>query len=129
MPLETVTFETMLEYIKQDVVFNLPLVVVSASSAQLATNTRYYINRPSLVMLDMPTIANPGDKIEITNASNSWQIAQPDGMNIRGLDKITTTGTAGYIKSMQLGESIILECIIANDLWFVKNVAGNPSIY
>lgn len=106
----------------------MPVVVVTASTQQLEVNKRYYINRPSLVMLDMPLTANVGDRIEIININNSWQIAQQDGMNIRLLNMITTTGAAGYIASANVGESIILQCVSANDLWFASDAIGNFTV-
>lgn len=125
MSLETVTYETLLANIQDRLVFNLPSVVVTASSVTLAVNTRYYINRPSLVMLEMPETANVGDRIEIINMSTAWQIAQQPGMNIRLYNKISSTGAAGYLASSNVGEAITLECLTASDLWFASTVIGN----
>lgn len=88
---------------------NLPVIVVTASSQQLVSNIRYFVNRPSLVMLTLPLTSNVGDVIEIVNMNNSWQLAQNTGQNITISNKTTTTGDAGYIQSSNNGDSIRLD--------------------
>lgn len=105
-----------------------PVVTVTASTYQLAANTRYYINRPSLVMLAMPANGRKGDQIKIVNMSHSFQISQPAGMNIRLLSQITSTGEAGSILSSNVGDNLLLECLTAPDLWFGQSIMGNLDV-
>lgn len=120
-------FEDLLAQIEANI-SGIPSVVVTASTQALTVNTRYYINRPSLVMLTMPTMANVGDTIEIVNMSNSWQLSQSAGINIRIANAVTTTGAAGSIASSNVGDSITLECMIENDLWMATSVIGNITV-
>jgi hypothetical protein len=107
---------------------NMPVVTVTGASQQLSSNYRYYINRPSLVMLTLPLISNVGDVIEIVNMSNSWQLAQNSGQNMTLANKTTTTGTAGYFASANNGDVIRLECVVANDFWIASTVIGNITV-
>lgn len=125
---KAIKYKDLKENILAGITPNMPVVVVTASTQQLEPNKRYYVNRPSLVMLQMPVTSSVGDKIEIINMNNAWQISQPDGMNIRLLNKITTTGAAGYIASANVGETIILECVTENDLWFASDAVGNFTV-
>jgi hypothetical protein len=108
---------------------NLPWLTISAASYQLTTNTGYFINRPSLVMLTMPVSSNVGDIISITSInSGGFQIAQQDGMNILFGNKYTSTGAAGYLSSTLLGDCIDLRCAIPGSLWVVRNPQGNINV-
>src|SRR5690606_14018766 len=101
-------------------------VTVTDAYVLLQPNVNYIINRPSLVMLAMPTAAAIGDSIKILNInSGGWQIAQNTGQNIIFGDKNTTTGPVGYLASATQGDRIEIICVLQNTLWFVDGVIGN----
>lgn len=108
---------------------NFPWLTISAASYQLATNTGYFINRPSLVMLTMPLTSDVGDLISISSInSGGFQIAQQNGMNILFGYKYSTTGAAGYLASTNLGDCVDLVCAIPNSLWVVRQPQGNITV-
>jgi hypothetical protein len=94
--------------------------------AALQVNSGYVINRPSLVMLSLPTESNFGDQITILNiGSGGFQLAQNNGQNIQLGIRVTTTGSGGYVASTAIGDSIGLICVIPNSMWFVNYIIGN----
>jgi len=105
-----------------------PWNTITAASTILQPNNGYIINRPSLVMLSLPVLSNVGDLIEITSInSGGFQIAQNDGQNIRFGNQVTSTGDAGYITSMSIGDTLTLRCVIANTFWQIFASMGNLS--
>lgn len=97
---------------------NLPWVNVLSLSGQMISNTGYVANNAGLVTLTLPEISTFGDIIGIVGAqSGGWKIAQNDDQQMLFGRVLTTIGVDGFIASTDIGDSILLLCIVPNTSW------------
>ncbi|WP_435018503.1 hypothetical protein TA3x_000477 [Tundrisphaera sp. TA3] len=91
-----------------------PTVEVTTSPYQMAPNTRYIVNMPTLCTLILPTTAAQGSSILIDGkGAGGWKVAQNAGQAIHTYSD-TTTGTAGSLSSSSRYDNVVLVCITAN---------------
>jgi hypothetical protein len=102
---------------------------VTASSKIMAVNTGYIANSTSLITLTLPTISDSGDVLEVVTITNgSWKIAQNASQTIHFGNQDTTTGAAGYLSSLDDGDTIRMVCIVASIEWKVIGSQGNITV-
>jgi hypothetical protein len=110
-----------------------PLFVDQTStSATMSPNTVNSANNGSLVTLTLPdsTSLDPGTFVEVLwRGAGGWKIAQNASDYIIFGDKVTTTGTGGYIQSsidgvFVNGQNIRLVLLVAH-IWQVTSTFGN----
>lgn len=101
---------------------------VTASGA-LVNGQQALVNSGSLVTLSLPTSSVYGDTIRIKGVgAGGWKVSQASGQVIiwSGSEEvevdITTTGTSGYIQSLDSKAAIELVCTVANTTWEVVSV-------
>lgn len=103
---------------------------VETANANMATNNGYISNSAGTINLTLPTTANIGDIIRVTNEAGNFSIRQNAGQSINFGNVTTTVGTTGHLDSTALGDSVELVCIVAgaNTTWQVQSVIGNLTI-
>ena len=79
------------------------------------------------VVLILPTTADQGTVIWVAGYGTAgWQITQPSaGQVIHFGTMDTTTGTGGYLASINRYDAVQLLCVVANAEWLVISSAGN----
>lgn len=98
----------------------------TATSIQLARNTNYLLTGTSLQTVTLPTTANVGDYIEIRgHGTGLFKIAQNANQKIYFGNLASALGTGGYVASNTVGDSIRLECVVANNEWRVVSASGS----
>lgn len=94
---------------------------ISGTTQTLAVNNGYVTNNTSLVICTLPTTAAVGDEIPVFGlGAGGWKVAQNTSQLIYMDGSVTTTGTSGYISSLNALDSIVLQCIVANTTFKVK---------
>jgi hypothetical protein len=94
----------------------------------LAVNNGYYITSGAL-SLPLPATSSVGDVIRVTlSGGTSWTITQAAGQSVSVSSATSTTGTGGNLGSTAQGDSVTLECTIANTRWYATSEIGNLSI-
>jgi hypothetical protein len=85
----------------------------------------YFIANGAPANFALPTLAPFGHILQIINVSGvPFTITQAAGQQINFLDKQTTVGVGGSIRSTKLGDSVTLICNIANQAFFLLNGPG-----
>lgn len=96
------------------------------TTSQTAQNFKGYITSGgSRVNITLPTTAAVGSIIEVFNLNaNGWSISQNTSQYII-FGAVQTTTTTGSLSSTQIGDSIKLICVVANNGWAVVSSIGN----
>jgi hypothetical protein len=96
------------------------------TTSQTAQNFKGYItNGGSRVNITLPTTAAVGSIIEVFNLNaNGWSISQNTNQYII-FGSVQTTTTSGSLSSTQIGDSVKLICVFANNGWAVVSSIGN----
>jgi len=106
--------------------------VTSSPTVSMSSNSAYLNSySATTAVFTLPTTAAYGSMIQLANGQTmlaEWSIAQNAGQYIRLGSRVTTTGTGGSISSTNLGDSIYLQCFIANTAWQVIGSVGNLTI-
>jgi hypothetical protein len=98
--------------------------VITASSANMASNNAYITTNASTTTLTLPATSAVGDYITIVgNGTGQWAIAQNAGQQVRIGENITTAGAGGSLTSANSYDSIDIVCAVANTLWLAD---GGP---
>ena len=89
----------------------------------------YIANNASQVTVTLPNTAAVGKTVRVIGSgAGGWKIAQPAGDNIVFGIQTTTTGTGGYLASINRYDAVELVCIVANSTWSVISSQGNIEI-
>ena len=86
------------------------------------------------MIFTLPSTASVGDSFRIVSRStNGYRIAQNASQSISFLSLTTTTGTGGYIESVNYSTGIAYAaieviCIIANTSWVVVTSHGQFNV-
>lgn len=92
--------------------------IISASSANMASNNGYITTNSGTTTLTLPATSNVGDYITVIgDGTGQWVIAQGANQNIRVGSAISTTGIGGSVASFNSYDSIDIVCRTANTLW------------
>lgn len=103
---------------------------ITGSSATLTVDTMHTVNTATAaVPLLLPSICAVGAIIEIAGSSSGgWKITQNSGQTMHLQDADTTTGTSGFIQSVNRYDCIRLICIIANTDFVAFSGSGNLTV-
>lgn len=108
----------------------IPWTVVTGASQAMAANNGYIANNAGTINFSLPASSAVGDIIRITGINNAtgWQITQGSGQQIFFGTTNTTAGAGGSITSSATRDSIEIVCVVADTIWNVLSVIGNPTI-
>lgn len=101
---------------------------ISASQAFTA-NMGFITTGGALVTLTLPATANVGDTFRVTAlGAGGWSIAQNAGQLCSLGTFDSTLGVGGSMSSTQIGDSIELVCVQANQIFQAVSSVGNIAI-
>lgn len=104
----------------------LPVTEVTSTSQSMGVNQSYIANNASLVTLTLPSSAAVGDIVRVVGkGAGGWKIAQNASGIIHCNNGDTTTGTGGYLSSLNQYDCITLECLVANNEWTPIDIRGS----
>lgn len=99
-----------------------------SSNQALAVNNAYYVTSGAL-SLSLPATSSVGDIVQVTLAGGtSYDITQIVGQQMRIGSVMSTIGAGGSATTTADGDSILLECTIANLEWTATSVIGNFTV-
>jgi hypothetical protein len=112
---------------------------VSGTTQAMVANNGYITTNAALTTLTLPTTgAAVGSIMRVAGFSAAgWRIAQNATQQIRYIDQVTTTGTAGVMDTVGSGgtaglpdiySSVELLCVTANTTFLVISGAGNVDL-
>lgn len=106
------------------------LAWVNATNAayNMVIDTSYGANRGGGVAFTLPALAAQGTVMEIIGILGLWSIVQGGGQSVQLGMFGTTAGAGGSLTATNVGDCIVLRCIVANTTWRVQNMMGNPAI-
>lgn len=98
--------------------FGSQVVVVTAASQEMVTNTIYIANNPSIqIVFTLPVSASVGDFLCVVGqGAAGWTINQESGQQIIVGNRLTTPST-GSVTATQFSDALFLICITANTQW------------
>jgi hypothetical protein len=110
------------------------------SSTGMSPNTGYNVYAGAVpIFLTLPVTSSVGQIIIIVGSnlpggseplSPGWRIVQGSGQSIvNGVIAQTTVGSSGSLIAPIEGESLTLECIVANTIWAIQNMSGGSFIF
>ena len=91
----------------------------------MAVNNGYISSSGGLLNMQLPPSSLIGDIIRITNIGGNFKIVQLAGQSINYGTNTTTVGVAGYINSVNIGDSIELLCVNPTTQYQVLSSIGN----
>lgn len=109
---------------------------VSGTTQALAVANGYIPTNAALCTLTLPATAAVGDEVRVIGSgAGGWKIAQNSGQTIHWGSLNSTTGTGGFVTSVDQTTSVVtryatigLRCITANTDWIVEISQGNLDI-
>lgn len=98
-------------------------------SADIVANSGYITDSTSRVDLALPATIPIDTLIEVCGyGTGGWKITQRAGQKIIFGDKVTTTGSGGYLQSADYRDSLKLLCVEANTTFKVLHSVGNITV-
>ena len=104
----------------------LSWTTVTSATLAAAVNNAYIMNHASTAcVVTLPATAAIGSKISLRGLAGSggWTATANSGQTIQFGN--TATSTAGSWSSTNAGDTIDLECIVANTTWIATNVVSS----
>lgn len=101
----------------------LPIVTVTTNTS-MAVNTRYITNSGGTLNMTIPPTSQVGAIIRLTNRAGLFTVKQNASQNIRLANQVSSTGTGGSIACEAVGDSLTLECEVADTTWFAVASVG-----
>jgi hypothetical protein len=104
--------------------------VVTASTQAMAVNNGYVANYSGTCVMTLPATAAVGSLFWVTgmNTALGWKIAQNAGQQIFFGTSSTTSGTGGSLASVNIYDSVLLLCNVANNSFIVLDSVGNITV-
>lgn len=97
-------------------------ISVASGSQSMTTNTGYQANNGTLCTLTLPSTAQRGDILAVNGyGAGGWKIAQNASGQIIYGNLASTSGTGGYVASTNQYDSVILRCMVANNIWTIES--------
>jgi len=105
-------------------------VVADASVTNAADRTSYvFVSPGGALTIGLPLTAPVGFTFRVTvDGATSIEITQAAGQQIRLGKFETTAGTGGALTNKEQGDSITLECVVANSRFVATSVIGSWKI-
>ena len=114
---------------------NISFTTITTSQVLNITTSinTFYINTASLCTITLPTTIPINTIIKIVGiGTGGWRLAQNSGQTVNFIDKVTTTGSSGYLDTANTGadpkSSVELICTTANTTLYVTSSVGNIDI-
>lgn len=103
---------------------------VTSDLNPMVPDNGYIANKSGLLTFTLPTTCAVGKTLRVTgmNTAVGWRIAQSANQIIHFGTSTTTTGTGGYIESVNIHDSVELVCIVADLEFVVVSCTGNITI-
>jgi hypothetical protein len=106
----------------------LPFTMVTGTTQAAAVNQAYGCNNAGDVTVTLPATAVIGSEVQVSNLQGGFTVAQNAGQSITVGNLTTTTGTGGSLSSSDLGDNVILKCVVANSGWYAYAIQGNLTV-
>ena len=98
-------------------VFGQQVVVVTAATQSMVSNTIYIANRATQITFTLPATSAVGDFLCVVGqGAGGWLINPNAGQQIRVGSQISTL-TTGSVSATNQADALYLICISANTLW------------
>lgn len=102
---------------------------ITSATKTIVNQEAYIANYATLLTFTLPSTAAIGTEFKIQGKNSGlFRIAQNAGQTIHFGATDTTTGTGGYVESLNTYDGIGLVCIIADTDWAVTSSIGNFTI-
>lgn len=105
------------------VIFNL----IAVNTAGV-TNNGYVCSAAANLLVSLPLVSAFGDLFIVErnlNVAGQWTITQAAGQQILAGNASTTVGVAGSLGSTNLGDVVVLRCVVPNLTWSTESITGN----
>lgn len=104
-----------LDWSVPDIHENVEIWKTITQSQDAVGNEHYIADSQSRIVLTLPATCEIGKKIEVVGVgAGGWKIAQRPGQKIVFSDRVTQTGTDGFIQSSHYRDSVLLVCVKEN---------------
>ena len=100
-------------------------VEVVTTDTQMVNNAGYICNGSGSLNMTLPLTSSVGNVIQVSNMQNGFTIVQNAGQSIQFTTGTTTVGAGGSISSNNNGDSITMECSVADTQWLAYASVGN----
>lgn len=101
---------------------------VTTTTQAMAVNNGYVSSNAALSTFTLPTTIAIGQRVAVQGAGVAgWTIAQNSGQSIVWSGGTTTTGAGGSLSSSGQYDEVELICLVANTLFAIRQVQGNPA--
>lgn len=102
---------------------------VTGTSQAAAVTKGYICNNAALVTVTLPATASVGAVVRIIGkGAGGWQLAQNAGQTVQFGTKASTTGTGGYLASINQYDAVTVVCTTADSGWTVASSQGNITV-
>lgn len=108
-----------------------PTTSTVTTDTTMVVNTKYIVNKTAggACAMTLPATASVGDFIELVGiGTEGWTIVQGAGQYIHVLDVSSTAGVGGSVSSDDYYASIIMECVVADTAWRVRNITDEVTV-
>lgn len=100
--------------------------VVTTTTKAMVAFEGYISNTSGGCDFTLPATAAVGDLFSVANIhADGFQIGQNSGQKIQIGKYTTTTGIAGGLRNLEIGDTVLLICTVANTNFLVLNMMGN----
>lgn len=101
---------------------------IVASPKAMEADHAYAANLGGGVAFSLPVTCAAGAVIEVIGKLGLWSVTQGAGQTIHVGNQSTTTGAGGSLTATNLGDCIIMRCIVADTDFRVQNMMGNLTV-
>ena len=102
---------------------------VEVGNTPMVVNHGYGSNKAGAIAFTLPATSAIGSIISIQGMQGSWNVVQAAGQQIYiGSATPSTLGAGGSIASTNAFDAIELVCLVADTIWYARNVVGNITI-
>lgn len=103
--------------------------VITGATQAMSVNNGYIANRAGTVAFSLPTTSAVGDIVAVTgiNTATGWSITYTTNQQIF-FGTSSATITTGSLASVNIRDTVILVCVVANLTWNVIDSIGNITV-
>lgn len=106
----------------------LPFAEASGATA-MSANNGYRTTAGTRVTLTLPASAPVDSIIQIVGVgAGGWRVAQNANQQIHFGNHSSTVGLSGRLDSMHHRDSLVMQCVVANNEWQVTSAVGNIDV-
>lgn len=103
---------------------------IAGTTSPVLANNGYHVDNPAMCTLTLPATFAYGAAFSVFDINGgTFRISQNSGQVIYFGETMTTVGSSGYILSEKKGDTITVQCAVANNVFVVWNAVGNFKFY